>query len=282
MAVHAIHVDEAAAWGVNRPLWGLALREFGELRLIRKAELIACVTSEVASMVEDYLPDRRRDIVVIGSGIDKAHFRRSADLRLRGRRAAGIAEDAFVIGWHGSFRKFHGLDGLISAFAAALPRLPKGAALLLVGHGVHRTRLLALARELAVEDRVFSPGEVPYDDIPMYVSAMDVGAVLADPNDAFHYSPLKLLEYQASGLPVVVSSAGGMASLRDDVDAIVVPVGDTTALADGLVRLGSDLALRGRIAARGALLADSHTWDSKLDALMDALQSRSLLPGERS
>ena len=276
MAVHAIHVDEAAAWGVRRPLWGRALRYFGELRLLAKADLIACVSPQVAEQVMRYLPGRAKDVVVIGSGIDQQHFRRDAARGQAVRSQLGIPQTSFVFGWHGSFRKFHGLDCLIQAFADARARLPQSH-LLLVGHGVHRARLMALAESLGVADFVICPGEIPYDDIPAYLSAMDAGAVLADPGDHFHYSPLKLLEYQASGLPVIASAAGEMKSLKDGMDALVVAPGVTGELANALVRVASSPGLRTTIAANGGELCRRHTWDSKLDELMAELAGRDLL-----
>ncbi len=97
MAVHAIHVDEARGWGVNRPVWGEVLRR-GELRLIGAGDVIACVSEEVAQTVRVALPRRANDVIVIGSGIDAGHFRREAAAGARVRKALGIASDATVIG----------------------------------------------------------------------------------------------------------------------------------------------------------------------------------------
>lgn len=276
MAVHAIHVDEASGWGVKRPVWGDLLRR-GELRLISAGDVIACVSEEVATTVKRALPRRAGDVVVIGSGIDAAHFRRDAADGARVRAALGIADDAFVIGWHGSFRKFHGLDTLVAAFAGVLRREPR-ARLLLVGHGVHRARILEQAQELGIRDQVKSPGEVPYGDIPSYLSAMDIGAVLADPKDAFHYSPLKLYEYQASGMPVVASRAGELQHLADGEQALLVDAGNVTQLEDAILRLADDRGLGQRLAKNSKVVVEKHTWDGKLGELVKALQERRMMP----
>ena len=55
---------------------------------------------------------------------------------------------------------------------------------------------------------------------------MDVAVVLAAPGDAFHYSPLKLAEYLAAGVPVVAARAGVLPEqLCDGIDSVLVPPG---------------------------------------------------------
>ncbi len=272
MAVHAIHVDEARGWGVKRPVWGDVLRQ-AEVRLIDRADLIACVSDEMARDVQRLLPQRAADVITIGSGIDNTHFRPDDELRKKRRAALGFSADDIVIGWHGSFRKFHGLDTLIGALPRVLAAVPH-ARVLLVGHGVHRDRLLARAAALGVRDRLLCPGEVPYGQIPEYLNAMDIGVVLADQGDAFHYSPLKLYEYQASGLPIVASSAGELKRLEDGVDARLVDAGDIAQLAATLISLAGDANARRLMGASARRLGSAHTWERKLDNLMVALNLR--------
>ena len=60
-------------------------------------------------------------------------------------------------------------------------------------------------------------------------------------NSPFHYSPLKLAEYLAAGLPVIAPRAGELPEqLRDGVDAVLVSPGDVEELAAVLQRLQRD------------------------------------------
>lgn len=276
MAVHAILVDEAAGWGVKRPGWGRWMRTYGEIRLMARSDLIACVSEEVADLVRVAIPARSEDVVVVGSGIDLAHFQSDAAAGADVRARLGIPPDAFVIGWHGSFRKFHGLEDFLQAFVLIRPKLPESR-VLLVGHGAHRAGLLSLAEELGIQDSVISPGEVAFDEMPAFLSAMDVGLTLTDEKQHFHYSPLKLREYQSCGVPVIVSRAGELGSLRDREDAMVVEAGDHAALGDALVELAGSPELRARLAARGAALVQRESWDAKLDELLAALRQRRMV-----
>ena len=105
---------------------------------------------------------------------------------------------------------------------------------------------------------------------------MDVGLVLASSERAFHYSPLKLAEYLAAGLPVVAPRAGGLtAQLRDGVDALLVKPGDPAELAAALRRLRDDPAERERLGrAAGSVATERWSWDRSAERVIEALGAR--------
>lgn len=74
---------------------------------------------------------------------------------------------------------------------------------LIVGEGTGRPRLEGLLREHP-DDRVLLIGEVPYDQVPTLLAAMDVASLpqSTDSVGAFRYTT-KLSEYLSAGLPVI-------------------------------------------------------------------------------
>jgi glycosyltransferase involved in cell wall biosynthesis len=75
---------------------------------------------------------------------------------------------------------------------------------------------------------------------------------------------MKVFEYMAAGLPVVVTSAGQLSEIiTDECNGLLCEAGNTQALADALLCLKRDPALRMRLgrAARRKILVD-HTWRS--------------------
>lgn len=107
-------------------------------------------------------------------------------------------------------------------------------------------------------------GTVSPDEVPGLLSEMDV-AVAPYPEKAdFYFSPLKVYEYMAAGLPVVASRIGQLDDLIEHgINGLLVPPGDPYALAEALDSLRRDLELRERLGrtARRDVLRD-HTWDA--------------------
>jgi glycosyltransferase involved in cell wall biosynthesis len=93
---------------------------------------------------------------------------------------------------------------------------------------------------------------------------MDVAAAPYPPLAHFYFSPLKVYEYMAAGLPVVASRIGQLAELvAEGVNGLLCQPGDPAALAAALGRLRAEPELRNRLgrAARATVLR-KHTWDA--------------------
>jgi glycosyltransferase involved in cell wall biosynthesis len=80
----------------------------------------------------------------------------------------------------------------------------------------------------------------------------------------FYFSPLKVYEYMAAGLPVVASRIGQLENLvKPDANGMLVPPGDTAKLAAAFERLQADPELRARLGRAGReLVMREHTWDA--------------------
>lgn len=261
--VHAPQVWEARKWGVRRPLWGGVL-ERGEGRHLRRADLVACVSSRVRDRVVEMGVEPGRT-VISPMAVDADVFTpRGEDMRAR----LAIPPEAVVVGWCGSFRPFHGLRELMAGFAAAAARHPE-LHLLLIGDGPMRGEL-----ERAVEwpDRVHFSGRVDHSRMPHWLRAVDVAVVSSQAGHDFHYSPLKLREYAACGLPVVAPDQGEMAELADCGFLNLHAPGDPGQMAATLGRLAADPADRERqgAAARAHTLR-RWTWSAQLSAVLDHL-----------
>ena len=95
-------------------------------------------------------------------------------------------------------------------------------------------------------------GAVPHDDVPGWLSLMDVASAPYTPHDNFYFSPLKLFEYMASGLPVVAGCIGQVEEvIADGEHGLLHAPGDAGALAAALERLADDPELRHRLGANG-------------------------------
>jgi glycosyltransferase involved in cell wall biosynthesis len=261
--VPAAKVWEAEQWGTTRPGWGRWLERRAERPSLLCADLVACGSEAVVEQVLRIgVPETR--VLLTPTGVDLDLFAEPPDSGVL-RRRLGL-DGRFVVGWVGSFRRFHALEQAVEA-TATVP----GATLLLVGDGPERARIERLARSLDVA-ATFT-GTVPHHELPAYLAAMDAAVILAKREAQFHYSPLKLAEYLAAGLPAVVPATGQPAErLTDGVDAILVPPEDVAALGAVLRRLHDDPEERARLgkAARAAAEAE-WSWDDQVRRVIEAL-----------
>jgi glycosyltransferase involved in cell wall biosynthesis len=256
-------VWEAERWGTHRPGWGSVLKMVGERPALTRAKLVACGTAEIAAEVERMGVDPDR-ILVTPTGVDLDLFDVQAD-RERVRSELGIS-DRFVIGWVGSFRRFHATEQLLLAAAGV-----DDAVLMLVGDGPERSRIQALAEKADIE--LVLTGMVPHDRLVHHLAAMDAAVVLAREGQQFHYSPLKVAEYLAAGVPVVAPRIGQLAErLHDGRDSILVAPGDPEDLRNALRQLRADPDLRLRLSRAGRAEARrSWSWDEQVRRVVCAL-----------
>lgn len=115
-------------------------------------------------------------------------------------------------------------------------------------------------------------GVVPHENVAEMVTRAKIGLVpfLWGPT-LERALPIKLFEYMAAGVPVVVSDFGVMGRIVRDVGCgVVVPPGDPQALAAAIGRLIADPSLLAELGARGRAAArKEYNWDSEVRKLLD-------------
>lgn len=227
---------------------------------LRTARLVAAVSQPVAAWARA-LAGPAVNVAVVPNGVDPRRF--SAP------RATGRPTGEFVVGFVGTLKPWHGLPALAEAFALIAADIP-GARLLVVGDGPERSRIEQAIARHGLADRATITGSVAHDAVPGLLAQMDVAVAPYPPLEDFYFSPLKLTEYMAAGLPVVASAVGQVASLiTDELTGLLYSPGDVRALAASLARLHADEPLRRRLggSARAHVTAH-HTWRSVLDRVL--------------
>ncbi len=147
---------------------------------------------------------------VMPNGVDPQRFvPRAGDALLRAR--VDIPEEAFVVGFTGVLRPWHGLDLLLTA-ASGLVRQGLNIYVLIVGDGPYRVSMEEMARSAGIGDRLRVTGRVPHADVPNYVALFDVAV---SPRATFYASPMKVIEYMALGKPVVTPDTQNFLDILD-------------------------------------------------------------------
>ena len=164
-----------------------------------------------------------------------------------------------------------GQDTLIHALPS-VRRQVRDATLLFVGAGRYREELERLAGSVDVTDSVVFTGAVAHDELPAHFAAGDVFAMPCRTRRAgldVEGLGIVFLEASATGLPIVVGDSGGAPdAVRDGETGFVVDGRDVGAVADRLIRLLDDAALRKQMGAAGrAWVEREWRWDVLADRL---------------
>ncbi len=252
----------------------------------RGAALQSYVASRVGSVIaitgrlrEDLIHQRGAEpgrVIIAHDGFRRERF---ADLPagLEIRRARGLPDDAYVVGYLGRLQML-GMDKGLATVVEALAQV-EGARLLLVGGPDDmaedlRRRWLALG--LPAERFITAGHVLPRDVLPLLMT-MDV-CVMPHPAQtqfANYTSPLKLFEYMAAERAIVASDLPAWAdALSHGETALLVPPGDTEAWANAIMRLRDDPALRLSLGrrARGRALA-AYAWDARAKTILGHISS---------
>jgi glycosyltransferase involved in cell wall biosynthesis len=176
-------------------------------------------------------------------------------------RATGSGEDlrnkwfgaqsgpVVIVGVLGRFSPEKGPDHFLHAFSHAAARRPDLRAVM-VGDGPLLARCRSLAERLGIAQRVVFPGF--RSDLASIYEALDL-VVIPSRSEGL---PTVLLEAMLMGVAVLSTRVGGVPDLvRDGQSALLVESGDREALAESLIRLAGDRALRVRLAGEAQKMA---------------------------
>jgi glycosyltransferase involved in cell wall biosynthesis len=242
-AAYRCLVDKAAAYRVAERVFAAATR------------LIA-VSEELAANLQCFT-GRHDAVHVIPNGVDPHRF------------PAGLTPScpgppgAFTVGFVGGLKPWHGLATLVEGFAL-LQRAVPNARVLIVGDGPERSHLEEQLRSHRLLEATCFTGAVSPSEVPRLLASMDVAVAPYPGLSVFYFSPLKVFEYMAVGLPVVASRVGQLATvIQHEVSGLLCPAGAADDLATALLRLHREPELRSRLgqAARTTVL-QNYTWEA--------------------
>ena len=239
-------------------------------RLCRNADVI--VTPNPAIIPASVPRDRIR---VLEWGADTTRFKPGA---VDGTPVARPPAPTVAV-FSGAFRSWHGAIHLAEAIKLLHARGRRDIGAVFAGDGPELPRVQAAANGV---DSIRFAGAVPHDRMPAVLAAADIGvapfdlAAHAPLSLGFYWSPLKIFEYMAAGLPVVAPAVDRIPSLvAHEREGILYEAPGNglhaAALAESLIRL-SEPALRARLgaAARERAVRD-YSWAAHCRALESAI-----------
>lgn len=176
----------------------------------------------------------------------------------------------YGIGIFGRVRHQKGVDLLVEAALDVLPRHPDFTVVIVGEVTQDQTgfvdNLKNRLSESGLSDRVVFTGKLPFDRIPDYFRAMSIVTALSR-NEGFG---LTVLEAMSSGAAVIATQAGAWPDIiQDGVNGYLIPVADSSALADRLDTLMNEHDGRKKMADRGRqTVLEHYTVEREAESLL--------------
>jgi glycosyltransferase involved in cell wall biosynthesis len=221
-------------------------------------------------------PDR---VHVVPNGVDAELFQPGEpDPEVRTRRDLG---DGPILGFVGGLRPWHGVE-VLPALLERLVRRHPNLHLVIAGDGPLRGELERDLRERGLAQSVVFTGWLPHEEVAALIRHFDVAlAPYPMPDHDFYFSPLKLFEYMACGVPVVAARLGQIEEVvRNGETGLLYPPGEFGALDAACSRLLEDPDLRWRMGRASAKEAhDRYTWDHNAARVVELARSLNAVRG---
>jgi starch synthase len=239
LEVNAPVVDHPGSWKAR--LDALALVRPLRRRREHLCRLAAALIAPLPEMVPPFARGKTTT-VTWGADVDAFHPGRRSDAL---RAAWGVPGGAVVVLFSGSFRPWHGVHVLEDAAR----RLRSRADVFFVLAGGDR-------EGVASDFRGRRLGSVPYEHMPEVVASADIGvapydtARLRQLRLGFFWSPLKIFEYMASGLPTLTVPRSPLTEIvREGLEGRYFKEAQGASLAGAIGALAADADARERMGA---------------------------------
>lgn len=214
------------------------------IKTLEKCDVLIATNQITRERFRKFLSGKR--IRVIPLGVDTRHFSPSP-----------VPKNNEIL-FLGRLSKTKGAEYIIRAMPQIIKQF-NNSKLHIVGDGPQRLNLMKLSKDLGVSSNVIFHGYVSHDKIPIYYRMCRVVCV-PSVLEAFG---LVTLEVMASGRPVVATKTTGSREIvKDGVTGFLVPIANSDAIAEAIIRLLSDYELSSKMGSESRRIAErKYSWD---------------------
>ncbi|MGB9716147.1 MAG: glycosyltransferase family protein [Thermodesulfovibrionales bacterium] len=262
-------------WEINAPLeelrtYGISERKLQKLnkrrkKLAKMVDMAICVSCEIEQYAKNELGVKKT--FVIHNGSDPELFTpEKKDNNIYDRTK-------YKVLWAGSpkykwqgFRKVQKLSKILKE------------------KGMNDILIIVTAVGKSSENIIYI-GHIPYSEMPRYMASADVGLCIYEDIDfyeQFYFSPLKLYDYMASGLPVIGSDVGQIKFVVEENQNGLLTDNSVEDLIEKILFLknnpdkASEMGYKGRKA-----VIEKYNWDNVVlqteSILLDAIEKHKML-----
>lgn len=247
------------------PTYGRLIRRVG-LRLFDRfvdPRIMSCAKF-IISPSEYYidesrlLPRYREKIITIPNGINLQELE-VPYTKDECKKELSLPMEERIILFVGALISYKSPDLLVKSLPLIIKKVPE-AKLVLVGDGPMHYELENIAKELNISDKVKFAGPVVGTQKALYYKAADIFALPSTLNSEVF--PLVLLEASAVRLPMVVSSLNTFRCIiEDNFNGTITKTGDINSLADAIITLLTQPALRKQMGENAWRRVQDYSWE---------------------
>lgn len=222
---------------------------WAEGQMVHKSQVVITICQELQDTVTGMGAGERSLLIenVMGGDVDEPPSRSPAEERA----AWGIAEQAPLALYTGTFEAYQGVDLLIDAAAIIAGRRPDARVLVVGGEPAQVDAARARAAARGAAGVMIFTGQQPAREIPGFVQAADL---LVSPRIRGTNTPLKIYSYLRSGRPIVATNLLTHTQvLTPDIARLVAP--DAEPFAHAVLELIEQPGQRARLSAAARVVA---------------------------
>ena len=227
-----------------------------EAETARNATLVVTISKYSQQKIFQYYNVDSTKIRIVPNGVDTEKFQPAGDCE-EARRYIRIGNKQIVL-FVGRLIPRKGVCYLVDA-AKKIVKERRETLFVLVGDGPLRNSIFAEVERAGLKRSFVFLGDISEEVLPQLYRCADV-FVLPSIQEG---QGIVLLEAQASGKPVVAFNVSGVTeAMRPGETGLLVKAADSAALADALLRLLSDDAMRGKMGIEGRRFVRKElSWD---------------------
>ena len=266
-----LHTFTGQVWVTRTGLMHHVLRQADKTIATLNSHLLVDSSSQRDFLVNEHLLQPEKSSVLgFGSisGVDLEKFRPNAETRVSIREREHVSQDAIVFLFVGRLTEDKGIRDLLRAFADVKDQIPE-AQLWIVGPDEQGIQVQDSGSASKERVRFFGPTDAP----EQFMAAADV---LCLPSYREGFGSV-VIEAAAAGIPALVSRIYGLTdAVEDGVTGLFHAPHDAVEIADRLLQLASDKALRERLGHEAQLRASNHFSKESLTAALVDFYAKTL------
>lgn len=231
-----------------------------EKLMINRSKVVIVICPALEDTVRETAPTA--NVVLIENAPGSAEEQATPAQAAAVRAAHGLAADAPLVLYTGTFEAYQGLDLLFASMAHVKARRPDARLLMAGGKPDQVEKARAQAREAGIADVTIFAGERPASEIPAYLLACDA---LVSPRSRGTNTPLKIYQYLRSGKAIVATRLMTHTQVLDDETSILTGV-TPQEFGDGILLALTDRAKASTLGANAQRLAETkYSYEAYLD-----------------